>query len=318
MTLFQSLSFRPFVLLWGGQTISRLGDALYRLALGWWVLEKTGSAAITSAVYILGFAPMLVFLLIGGVAADRLPKLRVMFWSDFARGVITAVLALLAMNNLLQVWHVLVASALFGLAEAFFAPAFVSSIPSITPTELLPSANSLESISRQLASIVGPTLGAIIVAGGGTTSAFAINSLTFFVGAVCALPILGIETFRPTNERTTPANAMRDLLDGLRLIMKSRWLWVTIAIAAFSNVAIGSVRTVGAMLFVQTNLQANVTALGLMTTAAAVGGVVAAMIIGSFKRLRHRGIAFYVIHAMAGIGLVSVSLQNTLPGTSPA
>jgi len=62
MTLFTSLTHRPFALLWSGQSISRLGDSLYRIALAWWVLEKTGSATAMGTVLIFSFTPVLLFL----------------------------------------------------------------------------------------------------------------------------------------------------------------------------------------------------------------------------------------------------------------
>jgi hypothetical protein len=58
MRLFDSLRHRPFALLWSGQTVSRLGDSLYRIALSWWVLEKTGSATAMGTVALFSFAPM--------------------------------------------------------------------------------------------------------------------------------------------------------------------------------------------------------------------------------------------------------------------
>jgi hypothetical protein len=70
MRLLDSLRHRPFALLWSGQTVSRLGDSLYRIALSWWVLEKTGSATAMGTVTLFTFAPMLLFLLIGGVLVD--------------------------------------------------------------------------------------------------------------------------------------------------------------------------------------------------------------------------------------------------------
>ena len=66
MTLFRSLANRSFALLLAGQTVSRIGDFLYQIALTWWVLEKTGSAAAMGEVMICAFAPTLLFLLIGG------------------------------------------------------------------------------------------------------------------------------------------------------------------------------------------------------------------------------------------------------------
>ena len=81
MTLFRSLAHRPFALLWAGQTISRIGDFLYEITLAWWVLQKTGSAVAMAGVLIFSFTPMLLFLLLGGVAVDRYPRVRLMLVS---------------------------------------------------------------------------------------------------------------------------------------------------------------------------------------------------------------------------------------------
>ncbi len=86
MNFFRSLKHRPFAFLWSGQTTSRLGNNLYRIALAWWVLEKTGSAAAMGTVLIFSSVPMLVFLLIGGVVTDRFPRLRVMLIADMLSG----------------------------------------------------------------------------------------------------------------------------------------------------------------------------------------------------------------------------------------
>ena len=99
MNLLKSLQHRPFALLWSGQTTSRLGDSLYRIAMAWWVLEKTGSAEAMGAVLIFSSVPMLIFLLIGGVVTDRLPRLRVMVTSDILSGSIVAIIALMAFTG---------------------------------------------------------------------------------------------------------------------------------------------------------------------------------------------------------------------------
>src|SRR5512142_68870 len=123
MNFFRSLSHRPFALLWSGQTTSRLGDSLYRIALSWWVLQKTGSATAMGAVLVFSSVPMLIFLLVGGVVTDRFPRLRVMLVSDILSGLIVSFVALLAFTGWLEVWHIFIASILFGLVEAFFFPA---------------------------------------------------------------------------------------------------------------------------------------------------------------------------------------------------
>src|SRR5919201_1459275 len=142
MNLFRSLRHRPFALLWSGQVISRVGDYLYQIALAWWVLEKTGSAAAMSAVFIFAFAPMLLFLLIGGVTVDRFPRVQVMYLSDLARGFIVCLVALLAWTQQLEIGHVYHASLVLGFVDAFFQPAYTAAVPELIPEADLPSANS--------------------------------------------------------------------------------------------------------------------------------------------------------------------------------
>src|SRR5579863_8878390 len=94
LTLFRSLSYRSFALLWSGQTISRLGDSLYSIALAWWVLQQTGSAAAMGLVLIAANIPQLLLSLIGGVVSDRLPRVSVMLAADLLRGLVVGVVAL--------------------------------------------------------------------------------------------------------------------------------------------------------------------------------------------------------------------------------
>src|SRR5688500_11579610 len=141
MNVLRSLTHRPFALLWAGQTTSRLGDSLYRIALSWWVLEKTGSAVAMGTVLVFSQIPLLLFLLIGGVVVDRLPRIRIMFISDILSGLVIAFVAVFSWLELLQIWHIYIASMLFGFVEAFFFPAYQAVIPQITPSELLISAN---------------------------------------------------------------------------------------------------------------------------------------------------------------------------------
>src|SRR5215468_6145634 len=83
---FRALGNRSFALVWSGQTLSRIGDLLYQVALAWWVLEHTSSAAAMASLLIVSLAPTLLFLLIGGVAVDRFSRIKIMLASDVLRG----------------------------------------------------------------------------------------------------------------------------------------------------------------------------------------------------------------------------------------
>src|SRR5829696_7068924 len=201
MNVLRSLKHRPFALLWTGQTISRLGDSLYRIALSWWVLEKTGSAVAMGTVLILSQIPLLLFLLISGVVVDRLPRIRIMFVSDILSGLVITFVAVFSWLNLLEIWHIYIASIIFGFVEAFFFPAYQAVVPQITPSELLTSANSLNGLSQRLTGIVGPALGAALIAAGGTSIAFGLDALSFFVSSLCVLPLLRLNLDRAQREK---------------------------------------------------------------------------------------------------------------------
>lgn len=187
LTLFRSLHHRPFALLWSGQTISALGDNLYRVALAWWVLEKTGSAAVMGGVLVFSFAPTVLFALIGGVAVDRFRRPPVIVASDLLRACVVIAIALLAFSGVLEVWQIYVASLIFGSVDAFFQPAYTAIVPKITPRDALPSANSLTNLAQQFAGIIGPGLGAAIVARWGTATAFGLDGVSFLWSAPCGL-----------------------------------------------------------------------------------------------------------------------------------
>src|SRR5215213_6562896 len=103
MAIFRSLGSQSFALVWSGQTLSRIGDFLYQVALAWWVLEQTGSATAMASLLIVSFAPALLFLLIGGVAVDRFSRIKIMLASDVVRGLVASGVAVLAICHLLQI-----------------------------------------------------------------------------------------------------------------------------------------------------------------------------------------------------------------------
>lgn len=316
MALFQSLRHRSFALLWSGQTISRLGDSLYRVALAWWVLEKTGSATAMGTVLICSMTPMLIFLLIGGVAVDRFPRLRLMLGSDMLRCAVSATVAALAFNQLLEVWHIYLASVLFGFVDAFFEPAYVAAVPELTPREALPSANSLTGLSRQVTGIVGPTIGAAIVALGGTPTAFALDAASFLLSAACLVLIPSAPVARPVAQ--AQSSVLRDLREGLDTVMASPWLWITIALAALGNVTAGGPLAVSVPFLIKNTLHADVGALGLLGSMSSIGAVIGSIWLGRAAQLRRRGLIAYGGLLLGGLAVLAYGLPIGLFGIALA
>jgi MFS family permease len=312
MQLVRSLRHPPFALLWTGQTLSRLGDSLYRIALSWWVLKKTGSAAAMGNVLIFSLVPTLLFLLIGGVAADRLPRLRVLLVSDVLRAVLTGLIALLAFSDRLEVWHIYLASLLFGFVDAFFQPAYTAIVPQITPGELLTSANSLTSLSGQLAGIVGPALGAIIVRVAGEASAFALDGLSFLVSGACIVPLLGLAL--SDGEDGSSPGMIHDLRQGIGTVLASPWLWITIAMASVGNIFLSGPLGVSLPFLVSDSLHMDVDALGLIYSLTSIGSVIGAVWLGRARKLHRRGLLVYGGWIIGSLGVAATGLPITLIG----
>lgn len=327
MNVLRSLKHRPFALLWTGQTVSRLGDSLHRIALAWWVLEKTGSATAMGTVLVLTQIPFLIFLLIGGIVVDRLPRLRIMFLSDILSGSVVTFIAVFAWLDLLQIWHIYVASLIFGFVEAFFFPAYQSVIPQITPSDMLTSANSLNGLSGRVTGIVGPMLGASLVAAGGTPLAFTFDALSFFISALCVFPILrsGLYDLQKKEEETSltdkPKRTARqvirqgiaDFREGWDVIVTIPWIWITIVIFGFLNIMESSPRAVSMPFLIKNDLHADVGLLGTFGSFFSAGYVVGMLWLGQYKRLRHRGLLGYLATLINGAILLLFGLKFPVP-----
>jgi DHA3 family tetracycline resistance protein-like MFS transporter len=312
MKLFISLKYRPFALLWSGQTISRLGDSLYQIALAWWVLEKTDSASAMSMVFIFAFVPKILFVLIGGIVVDRFPRAQVMLLADLLRGVLISFVAFLAFTHFLEIWHIYIISILFGFVDAFFLPAYTALLPDLVPNKLLPSANSLTSLSAEITGVIGPALGAFIVSWGGTPAALALDGLSFFISALCVWPLLPGSTARPTNHEQT--NVLEDLRQGFSTVLASVWLWMTIMIFALLNFTGRSPMNVALPFLVKESLHAEVGLLGLLYSTFSLGSIIGAAWLGRLSKVRRRGLIVYLTLIIVGLATLALGLPITLMG----
>ncbi|MDE3231478.1 MAG: MFS transporter [Chloroflexota bacterium] len=208
----RALRWRRFAWLWSGQTISAMGDGAFLTALAWQVLVLTGSAAAMGAALVAMTIPLLLFMLVGGVVADRLPRRLTLLWSDGGRAVVTLIVAALGFAHLLQFWHLVALTACFGLAEAFFRPAYQSIPPELVPVEDLPSANALSSFSRSISTLIGPALGAALVSVASPAGAFAFDGLTFVISAGC-LMAMGRVAEHPRRDEAVPAPVIGEMVE---------------------------------------------------------------------------------------------------------
>ena len=155
---------RDFALLWGGQTISLIGNGMYTVTLPLEVLRLHGSPLDLALVVSARTVPMVLLLLAGGTIVDRLSRRLVMLVSDTSCGILVAAAAILIALGQIHIWELALLGAGFGFASAFFRPASTAIVPDIVAPEALMSASSLSTLSlhqspgRAPASAGGPRL----------------------------------------------------------------------------------------------------------------------------------------------------------------
>src|SRR4029453_5056582 len=142
--MFGALRERRFRLLWLGQATSTLGDGLVPVALAFAVIQTLdGSPTEPGIVLAAQTLPLVVFVLAGGVWADRLPRQMVMLVSDVIRCVVHATMAVLSVAGRAERWELFVLVAISGPAQAFFQPAATGLVPATIRPERLQQANAL-------------------------------------------------------------------------------------------------------------------------------------------------------------------------------
>lgn len=211
-------NFRRFYI---GYSTSLLGTAMSSVALAFAVLGSGGDAADLGYVFAAGVVPQVIFMLSGGVVADRVGRRPVMLGADVLRCAAQSVLAGLLLTMAPPIWVFVALEGLLGTGEAFFSPSLGALTPDITPADHLGDANALITLAQSVARISGPALAGILIAVTSPGVVIALDAGSYVV-SVIALSLLRLP--RLTAAVTSP---LRDLADGWREFRGRTWLWVT-------------------------------------------------------------------------------------------
>src|SRR5262245_3781557 len=224
------LGQRDFRYLFLGRTTSFIGSAFANVALAFAVLDLTGSKADLGFVLAARSLPQVLFLLVGGIWADRLRRNRVMVASNVASGASQGAIAVLLLSGQAQVWQLIVLAAVNGLSSAFFFPAAVGIVPQTVPQRMLQSANSLLSLGSNASFIGGAALGGLVVAATSPGVGIAVDAASFFLAALF-LALIRL----PATLRMEGSNFLAELVEGWREFVSRAWLWSSVLQFGFVN-----------------------------------------------------------------------------------
>jgi MFS family permease len=245
------LRHRDFRLLFTGQAVSVIGDALLPVALAFAVLDGLdGSAGQLGLVLAAQVLPMTFLVLPAGVWADRLSRRRLMLVSDLGRAVVQALTAALLLSGGAELWHLVALSALYGAFEAFFRPAAGGLTPALVPADELQQANALVGLSQNAGHVLGPAAAGVLIVVLSPGAALAVDAATFVVSAAFLLALR-----EPPRAPHPPGHAphfWRELQGGIAEVRARRWmLGFMPAFSAYHLIALPSVLALGAVLAAQ-------------------------------------------------------------------
>ena len=303
-----------FVRLWVAQIISNVGDWAYVLAVATTVASKSDPNDLARVMAVIlgleAISSAVVGTLVAGPIADRFPRRRVMITSDVVQGL--AVASLLVVPEL-QMPHLAAVAIVLGAGRAVFQPALMSSLPGLVPGERLVAANAVVTATFHGAIMVGPAIGAIMVATMGSSAAFALNAASFGVSAAL---LTGLALPAASSEDREPWRPIADLVEGARFIVRSPVVrgiaivmgLVLLLVAAQKPLELGLVRTT---LAPDGDDGVRATLLGLFTAAWGGGMVAGSALAPAAARRWSRERLLSVSVAAAGIAYLIASLAPT-------
>ena len=225
---------REIGLVFGSRLVSDLGSGIAPIALAFGVLALPGSDAGDLGLVLFAAAvPRVVFMLVGGVVADRLDRGRVMVLAEVLAGLAQLLAGVLLLTGSATVAWLCALAVVNGTAFSLFYPAYAGLVPSLVPDPAdLQSANALLRLSTNIAGILGTALGGLLVATIGSGWALVVDSLTFALSAAL-IWALG-ERARGRIEAST--SALTDLREGWREFTARRWVWGVVLLFSLMNI----------------------------------------------------------------------------------
>jgi MFS family permease len=235
---------RNFALIWWGQMISQVGDAVSKLALLWFVYSITGSPLKTTVIGLLQTIPPIIFGPLIGVYVDRLPKKPLLIGMDILRGLLIGLIPCLISVETFTVEFLYVLVFFHAVATAVFGPALTASVPFIVKRTQFTAANALLQSTTSLGVIMGPTLSGLGIAALGSQEVLCINAVTYLMSAACLVPIRLASAIPPRNDEAPTGAPLHDLLAGIRFMFEGQpMLLLLTAIASLYTFGTGAFTT---------------------------------------------------------------------------
>src|SRR5579864_367793 len=286
-----------------GGTISFLGDQFYMVALPWLILQQTGSAVAMGTVMMAGSIPRALLMLMGGVLSDRMSARKIMMTTATARTMCVTVIGILVWFGVLHMWELYALAVIFGVADAFAAPASTAYLPSLLQPEQLVAASSVSQSTAQLTTIVGPVPAGFVIKALGVAWAFFVDAVSFLfiIGALWKLP-------DPPQSPAARKAVWPAITEGIAYVGRDVPLRSLMLLAMTMNFCFTGPVSIGLTYLTKIRF-GSPAILGTLMSAVAAGSLLGALLAGVWK-IRRRGVLMLLVAAALAPCLGSIGLMD--------
>ena len=284
-----ALTHRKYLYLWLGLMISVAGSNMQFAAIHWHIRELTGEPdpLALGGIGLARILPVILFSIIGGAVADSFNRRRILFITQSIAALQAAVLAYLTLTDQITVWQIYILTAIQAATMAFDLPARQALVPNLVSREHLPSAFSMGTIAFNTGAIVGPLLFGIVPEGG-QAIAYIFNSVSF-LAVILALILMG--HVQQDVQRSSGVN-LKAMGDGIRFIF-SRPLIFSTMLTDFVATFFASANTM-LPIVARDILHVGKAGYAWLTSAQAIGSVLAGVAVSQVRELRRQGPIFLI------------------------
>ena len=274
----RALRHRDFRVFFAGQAVALVGSWMQQVAQAWLVLSLTNSPLRLGLVGSLNFLPILLFALVGGAVADRLPKRRLLVLTQSLLFCQTATLALLIVTGRVRYWHICVLALVWGIANTIDLPVRQAFVVELAGRTDVTSAVALNSAAFNVARIVGPAAAGLLIARAGVAPAYFINAGAFVVVIVALLTVRARGTPLPRGGTTIG----EEIREGVSYVLQTPRILILLAVLAVISITVFNF-SVYVPLFARQVLGLGPEGFGLLMAAVGVGAVGGALTLGALQ-----------------------------------
>ena len=317
-----ALQHRDYRLVWAGNFVSIIGSQMQLVAINWNIYQLLQGTSISLTLFGHSFVlnpealglggvglarivPIALFALVGGTLADIRNRRTLLIWTNGAAALFATILAVMSLAQLDSVWSIYLLTAAGAATAAFSGPAFQAIIPNLVPARDLTNAISLNSLTRQVATIVGPALAGLIMAGANVGWVYALNALSF-VAIVAALAML---RYRGGAAAKDTGLNWAAIVEGWRFVRRTRIIWGSMMLD-FLATFFSSANTMLPLVAGQI-LGVGAQGYGLLSTAQAVGSVIAGTVMSLRRDIYRQGVVLLTSVAIYGLATALFGLSTS-------